>query len=444
MQTDGLSLDQAPPLSIPATFFLTAPLAILGAGALLLSQGPTLLITGYLPLTLLLAHLGTIGLLAMVMIGALYQMAPVVASAPIPQVRLAHLVHGLILSGLILIALCQFGCVNLELIYGFYLIWTGIMLFLAQFALSGLRKKSDNETVRGMRLALISLFVVATLGSAMAHVFTGSSWLGSRSLWLQVHLGIGLLGWVGGLLVSVSWQVVPMFYLTEPVSRRSMRWTLKLLLIGLVLPFLVLVAEKAGYRGSGWLSPVNLAAFSALPAVIAVWCLHPIQTMRRLRSRRRKRVDSSIYFWFSGLSMALLTACAAVLTHLMTEPQFLSGTYLKSGLRMELIYVWLAVWGWAGLILHGMLTRIVPFLVWFHRFSPLVGLQPTPSIRALLPDRWTRINLGLHLASVLAGLIAIWTRDDVATRITGLLLIATALSLLLLLLHVLRQRPTQA
>ncbi|MFH0944875.1 MAG: hypothetical protein V2A76_06725, partial [Planctomycetota bacterium] len=394
------------------------------------------------PLTLLLTHLGTVGLLAMVMIGSLYQMAPVVASAPIPRVRLAHVVHGLILSGLLLVSLCLSGTFGRWLTYGFYLIWTGIMLFLVQAACSGLRKKTGNETVHGMRLALGSLFLAATLGSAMAHVFTGSSWLGQRSLWLQVHMGIGLLGWVGGLLVSVSWQVVPMFYLTEPVSRRSMRWTLTLLLVGVILPLIILLTEKAGYRGSGWLSPQNLAAFSALPAVFAVWCFHPIQTMNRLRHRRRKRVDSSIYFWFSGLCVALLTACAAALTHLMTEPQFLAGTSLKAGLRMELIFVWLAVWGWAGLILHGMLTRIVPFLVWFHRFSPLVGLQPTPSVRALLPDRWTRINLGLHLASVLAGLIAIWTRTETATRLTGLLLIATALSLLLLLLHVLRQKPT--
>jgi hypothetical protein len=41
MDTGGLSLDQAPPIDIPARFFLTAPLFAIAAGLLLAWQGPT-------------------------------------------------------------------------------------------------------------------------------------------------------------------------------------------------------------------------------------------------------------------------------------------------------------------------------------------------------------------------------------------------------------------
>ena len=71
-----------------------------------------------------------------------------------------------------------------------------------------------------------------------------------------------------------------------------------------------------------------------------------------------------------------------------------------------------AIWGWAGLIVHGMLHRIVPFLAWFHELSPLVGKTAVPSARGLLPDARTRLGLGLHLASLLAGSAAILTRRD--------------------------------
>jgi hypothetical protein len=93
------------------------------------------------------------------------------------------------------------------------------------------------------------------------------------------------------------------------------------------------------------------------------------------------------------------------------------------------------------MIVHGMLTRIVPFLVWFHRFAPLVGKVPVPSVKGLLPDRWTRVGFALHVAGLVAGAAAILSRDAILARLAGLLLLATAVSLEAALIHVLRQRP---
>jgi len=441
MQTTGLRLDQAPPLGVPATFFLTAPLAIVAADFLLIAKGPGVLVTGYAPPTLLLAHLGTLGFLAMVMLGAFYQMAPVVASAPIPRIRVAHLVHLLLLVGLLLLALRLLGLIEIGLQYAFYCAWTALVIFLAQVAPAMLRAQAANETVLGMRLALIGLFLTITLGAAMAHVFNGSVWLGPRGLWLQVHLGAGLLGWVGVLLVSISWQVIPMFYLAEPPGRSARRWNLILIVIGVGAPLLVLLAERIGLLADAGLSPGQLAGFAALPAVIAVWIVHPIQTGRSLLGRKRRRVDASMHFWIAGLSIAPLVALAAAAAHFLTEPPFSSSTSLAIGMRLQVMFVWLAVWGWAGLIVHGMLTRIVPFLVWFHRYSHRVGLEPTPSVQSLLRNRWSQLNLLLHLASLLLGLIAIWTRNETATFLTGLLLAATGLSLALALSYVMK--PTR-
>lgn len=47
----SLSLDQAPPISVPFRFFLTAPLFIFCAGLLLLIYGPDALISRWSPVT---------------------------------------------------------------------------------------------------------------------------------------------------------------------------------------------------------------------------------------------------------------------------------------------------------------------------------------------------------------------------------------------------------
>ena len=67
MITAGLSLEQAPPFNVPLRFFLTAPPFLLLAAGLLLWQGPDLFASRWLPATLALTHLLTLGFMAQVM-----------------------------------------------------------------------------------------------------------------------------------------------------------------------------------------------------------------------------------------------------------------------------------------------------------------------------------------------------------------------------------------
>jgi hypothetical protein len=163
--------------------------------------------------------------------------------------------------------------------------------------------------------------------------------------------------------------------------------------------------------------------------VLAVWCVQPALSLRNLSQRGRREPDASLRFWQVGLCAAFAAAACGVMAHVLPHP------------RWNLLLGWMAIWGWAGMIIHGMLTRIVPFLVWFHRFSPLVGSAPVPSPRDLLPDRWIRRGFALQLASVVVGIAAVGTGRDWLVRVTGLLLMATAANLGHSIFHVLRQRP---
>jgi len=427
MQTAGLHLDQAPPLSVPVSFFATAPIAVFAAGVLLLVEGILALISNWLAQTLALTHLGTLGFLVMVMMGALYQLTPVVAGSRVRGVRVAHAVHALLVVGLAGLATGLLTYSPRVTFVSLAVLLLALLLFLPPVFLALARAPTRSETVTGMRMAIVSLVLVGFLGLWMAHGHSGMRFPGPRPLWIQVHLSVGFLGWVGCLISAVSWQVLPMFYLVPPQGGGSKRATLLLIAVGVLLPVLVLFLDLAGAIPEGWPAPKRLAAAGALPAALAVWVIQPVLSLRGLSRRRRRRVDGSVLFWQAGLTAACLTAVAAVVAHLLPHP------------RWVLLLGWIAIWGWAGMIVHGMLTRIVPFLVWFHRFSPLVGVAPVPSLRGLLPDRWTRRGFALHGASALAGIAAIVSGADWLARLTGLLLIATAAQLGSSILHVLRQ-----
>jgi len=421
MQTGGLSLDQAPRLSIPAIFFLTIPIAVLAAGCILIATGAVALSTPWASQTLALAHAGTLGVLAMAMIGALYQMTPVIAGTPVPFTRVAHLVHVFLLAGLAGFLWRLLGGPVFAMSAAIISLTIAFVAFLLPLGWALARPATQNETVQGMRLAVVSLAVVTLIGLLMARGYAGDNFSAARVLWVQIHLTLALLGWVGGLIMSVSWQVIPMFYLAPPASKNTMRWLFGLLLCGLVLPFAAIFADG---QSSGLLPPKQLAALGAVPAALVVWLIHPALILRNISLRKRKRSDASLLFWRTGLISALLMIPITLAALWLPEP------------RWQILFGWVAIWGWAAMIMHGMLSRIVPFLVWFHRYSPRVGLEPVPSMRSLLSQRQIQTGFALHLSSLVLGVPAILLKVEILAQLTGLMLVATAISLGSMLVHV--------
>lgn len=429
MRTSGLQLTDAPPLAIPLSFMLTAPLAIAVAGGTLVYVGDDAVKTGWAPITLSLTHLFTLGFLSTVMMGALYQMIAVVAGSPVPWLRLAHVVHALLV---ISVSMLCWGTARMSPDPVFQAIGTlgiALLLFLIPVGIALARAPAPDATVQGMRAAVLCFFFAASAGLWMAHGFGGMRFPGPRDLWLQAHLSIALLGWVGGLIVAVSWQILPMFYLTEEQPGRLKRVIQAMTTLGALAPVPILAFEYFDWAGAAG-QPLKIGlAWATLPALLSVWVIHPALSLRSLARRRRKRVDGSLLFWRAGLVAAPIAGLTAAAAFSLPDE------------RWSLLFGWLALWSWAGMIVHGMLTRIVPFLVWLHRFAPLIGERAVPSVRALLPDAWTRVGFGLHLASVLLGVAAVLSGWDPLVRATGLALMLTALWLLRSLVHVARQRP---
>lgn len=407
----GVQPEQGPPLSVPLGFFLIAPLAIIGGGALVLSHSDVFLMR-HLPWTMALVHIGTLGFVGAVMLGAIYQMLAVVAS-PVPVVRVAHLVQALFAVG------------------AFFLIWaflfdptkfgpawhsltTAFVLFLLPVAVALARSRTRTTTVYGIMLAVAGLAALVTMGALMSRSRAGAAFTGDWLSWLYGHLAMGAIVWIGGLLTAVSYQVVPMFYLT-PSYPRWQRLSILLAIAATSASIIVILATGGS---------ANLLIASTIPGALAVWGVHPLATLLLLQKKKRRRVDDSIHFWRAGLF------CGPIVLGLV------AATWLSEHPRWPVLLGWTVLWGWAGLIIVGMLSRIVPFLVWFHRYSWLVGKAKVPAMRQLWPKRLLRFTLWAHGATLLAGIAAIITRSEYATSATGGGLVVTGLLILVGLLRV--------
>ncbi|RMD71082.1 MAG: hypothetical protein D6819_02645, partial [Gammaproteobacteria bacterium] len=155
----GLSLSQAPPLSVPLRFFLTAPCLAMAAGIGLIWMGPEALAARWTPGALALTHLLTLGVLTMVMAGAWFQMLPVLGGYAVPHpMPVAGGVHVLLTLGTLALAA---GFVGGGYALALGTLGMGLGLFLAALGFTLWKAPVKHATVYAMGLSLAALLVTA-------------------------------------------------------------------------------------------------------------------------------------------------------------------------------------------------------------------------------------------------------------------------------------------
>ncbi len=400
LNSSGLSLEQAPPIGVPYLFFLSAPWFAAAAGVALAWFGSDLLITRWAPATLGVVHMLGLGFLGLVIVGALFQLLPVVAGAPVPGVIwVSGLVYGLLVIGVpALVTGFLTSRTDLQLV-AMPLPVAAVLILLVALVLALRRAQGAAETLRAIELSAGGLLVTAGLGATIVLALNARVGLFSLPGWVDLHLSWALLGWAGVLLVGVGFQLVPFFHVTPPYPawfRRNAPTVLFLALLGMTVGH---VANSSLLRSAGVASGlVVLTAFALL-------------TLRLQAARRRPIWDATLAFWWLGL-VSLLGAVAA---WFLDAPGELVGVLALAG---------------AGVAIpSGVLYKIVPFLAWFHLQAAQLGQArldvPVPHVKSFVSDRLAHAHCFLHAAALALMLLALagW---DLAARPAGLLVAAAA------------------
>lgn len=393
-----LAFENAPPFVAPLRFFITAPLFGSLAGLLLAWAGADLLASRWMPDFLAATHLLTVGFMLQVMVGALIQILPVVAGASLAHpVRVSRFCHvGLTLGALSL----AFGFFSGQPIYlqSAALVLGGTVayfLFAAGTAL--LAVPTTSPTTRGLKLALIALLAVVSLGVVMA-LALAFGWALPLPALADLHAGWGLGGWAGVLLAAVAYVVVPMFQLTPGYPARPSWWFPPLMLAALSLwsaaPLL------------GWPLLEQLGRLALVCAGVAFTGL----TLRLQGRRRRARADATYRYWQCGL----ISCCAALVMLLLAGlwPALSDWPFWT-----PLFGILLVIGGFVSFI-AGMLYKIVPFLAWMHLQNAGMAKVPAPPMNKLLPDKLTQQQFMVH--ALACGLLLLALFWPVAGRLAGL------------------------
>jgi len=405
MQQAGLSLEQAPPLSVPVRFFLTAPIFGLISALLLIIIGPDALVSRWTPAMLAITHGIVLGFLTSIMFGAMQQMLPVLAGAVFPRPKLsAGILHVLWVLGVLLLLAGFLSGQRALLIGSLGLLGGSVMLFglLCGYAL--VNASSRNQSVPGMQFAVLSLIITVVLGVVLGLGHSGDLAL-LRPLGTNLHLMWGLIGWVALLIASVAWQVVPMFQITKPYPAPLIRWLAPSLFTLLIIHSLLSIFALQGHGDKiGWIS---------LQLMIEITCsllltAFAVYTLLLQKNRLRKIRDRHISYWQLASVCLLLSVACWWLSNLADSAQ------LKEQVRLLSAVLFLA--GFVMAVVTAMLYKIVAFLVCFHLQG--INTQRTMAgepgvtllnMKTVIPEQRAKLQYTIYLLALVSiALATLW------------------------------------
>jgi len=205
--------------------------------------------------------------------------------------------------------------------------------------------------------------------------------------------------------MGLSLILIPMFSLAHGFDETPIHQAFRVLIVGVAVVFL------GALFGAVWMMYLGyLATFAGV--LLYLWQIYIIALLTV-----RKEFDiwaKSMIFAFGSLVFALMTGGVALLTG------------AESMLHTA---VWFFLLGFVSPMITGHLYKIVPFLVWFERFAPLVGKEKVPMLHEMYSKKGAAVMFNFTASGVVLGGMGLLFESTILFKAGGSFLFAGALFL---------------
>ena len=363
----GLSTEQAPPISVPFRFFLTAPLFAIFIGLLLFIVPIDTILNRYSPEAIGITHLFTLGILSMIIIGALQQMLPVLAGAVIKKpILFANIIHISLIFGTLSLS---FGFIySLNYLFTIGAIFLSIAFITFFFTIIKLlfKVKYITSTVNAMKIFSIVGFITILLGLYLIGSYISGNISNYHYIFVNTHILFGIFGFASIMIMGVAFQVIPMFYVAPDLPKYIQNKFPKAIFTMLVLFFIFSLLKLEIYEIK--------VVFAILLSLFAYYGI------KSLNNRRRPVFDVTLWYWKLSLFSLIIS-------------MFLYIKYPDSMILPIIISL-----GFLYSLLQGMIYKIIPFLSWFHLNSK--GYFIIPTLREFIKEDNIKVQFYIYLSSI--------------------------------------------
>jgi len=347
---------------IVVTHYVTAALCFLVLSVMMLFSLKAFTGHYFHPQILAITHMAALGWGTMIILGASYQLIPVVLETDLYSEKLAWISFGLFLPGLIALVYSFWTFVpGIHMQCGAVLLLVSFVLFTVNVYLTAKKKKQQTIQEDFIFSACLCLCFTAILGAALVFNFTIPIFGQGHLHFLKLHAHLGLVGWFLLMLIGVSSKLVPMFLVSSYQKTGLLTASYYLVVTALVL-FLV----------DSYLFGLSFRTYLIFAAGAAGISCYLIFILKCLRSRLRKQIDLPMlnsFLSFIFLKVAVLTVPFIIYFHLKNNP---------ATIRFSMIYGEFMLLGWVTALILGQTFKTLPFIVWVKHYEHLTGKFKTP------------------------------------------------------------------
>ncbi len=398
---NAISQEFAPPFKLIAPFFILGALFYLLSTLLLFAfDASDLFYTDSHVISFV--HIFLLGFVMMTIFGAMAQLIPVVLEVGHFAVELFYAIWPLLLTGTLLMA-GGFILSPKLLPYGGLIVLISLMIFVGETLLTIKRVKEFTVVMSSVLIANTFLFIGIIFGLIMALGYAGQMSVDIYSL-LRAHAYLVIGGYVSITIMGLSVILLPMFGLSHGFSLTSLYCALYM------MSFAVIFVVIASFFDLDFLLYIG-CVLSILSQMIY---FYQVYTIYKTRVRKENDIYAkSLIFAYLSLVGALFLESLFILMNY--EPFLISGA-------------WLLFFGFFGFMITGHIYKIIPFLVWFERFSPLVGKEKVPMLADMLPKRSSEAQFLFSSIGVFLVAFALLSQNNIALSAGASFLVVGALA----------------
>ena len=390
-------------------FYIYAALSFLAATILLVFSASAFTQHYFHPHTLAITHTMALGWGTMVILGASYQLVPVLIEGKLYSVTLAYVSFILAAIGIPL------------LVYAFYifnfgwparlggsLINAAILAYLVNIGVSISKSKHENVQAVFVFTSVCWLLMTTAVGLILIYNFAHRLLSNESLSYLSLHAHLGIIGWFLLLVVGVGSRLIPLFLISKYNNTKLLWGIYSLINSGLFL-FIVLFLYFPGT--SFYLLPVALVVMALL--FFGYYCY------QSYRQRIRRQVDEQMRI--SLLSILMIIIPLAILIIIIGWSLATSNDS-----RLALTYGFTIFFGWITAIILAMTFKTLPFIVWNKVYHERAGLGKTPNPKDLFSNNvFTGMTI-MYLGGFILFAAGILMSHNLMLTASAILLLVTA------------------
>ena len=357
-------------------------------------------------------HLYMLGFVMMGIFAAMAQLGPIVVEAKHYSVSIFKYLWLFLLSGLLLMLYGFLQNISF-LLYGGSLVLIAIIIYAVEFLLTIHTSKRKTSITKAMQMSNFFLLLGILTGLVMALSFNGYININPQDI-LNVHTFGLVVGFVILLIMGISIILIPMFGSSTRISDNEFTNSFYTIAFGVVIMIL-----------SPFLYTTVLQNISYTITALAI-LLYFYQLYKMTSSRKRVKHD----IWAKSMYLAFFSFIAAfifLVSFLFTDNQ----TTLRVGM-------WLLFIGFFGSVVVGNFYKVIPFLIWFHIYSPLIEERAVPMLHELLPSRQAHLQWFFLLTGLVTTTLALFLEDARLFEGGIILLICSSLMFFIIIINLLK------